>query len=158
MNNFSSSIFPLPVLSLPFFSSSTSRRCIQRAYRSRSLVLLVNATIQALNYLFNKKSIFKNSQHHNISFKPSIQQQRVLNHLFKYCKRFYSNNTPTTYNNTCRRNYFMSDIHTIQHLTSSFLKSFNSSFFNVSSSSSNFTSSEFIIDDNLIYTKFYYSR
>lgn len=139
-------------MSLPFFSSSTSRRCIQRAYRSRSLVLLVNATIGALNYLFNKKLYFKNSQHNYFQHIHTVPQQRVINHLFKYCKTFYNNSSNNTINHDCRRKFFMSDSYTIQRLSYSFLCSFKSFFALNLSSINNNVPQDYIIDDNLLYT------
>ena len=174
----SSHIFPLPYIPLPFLSSSTSRRCIQRAYRSRSLVLLVNATIGALNYLFNKTSFFKNSQHYtsyyhtnnntnNInsnssSSLPTIPQKRVLDHLFNYCKSFYNtiSDTPSSSNShhhDCRRNYFTSDSSTIQRLSFSFLSSFKS-FFAPYPSSPLHSSSNVYFDDSVFYTQKFISN
>ena len=174
----SSHLFPLPSLSLPYLSSSSSRRCIQRAYRSRSLVLLVNATVGALNYLFNKKLFFKNSQHYHHfnsnssnnnnqnnsqAFQPTIPQQRVLNHLFKHCKSFYNtytnthnNNNNNSNNNDCRRNIFMSDSYTVQRLSFSFLKSFSTPIATLVSPLS--LSASHTIDDSVSYTHTFLSH
>ena len=98
-------IFPLPSLPMPYFSHSSSRRCIQRAQHSRSLVILVNSVIISLNYLFNK-NIFASSQckpSPSSSSLPTIAQSRVISNLVLHVKRFYrTNNAPLT--DLCRRN------------------------------------------------------
>ena len=99
-------IFPLPSLPMPYFSYSSSRRCIQRAQHSRSLVILINSVIISLNYLFNK-NIFASSQCNSSSSAstsiPSIAQSRVISNLVIHVKRFYrTDNAPLTH--LCRRN------------------------------------------------------
>jgi hypothetical protein len=135
----SSSLFPLPLFPTPHSSLSSSRRCRQRVYRSRSSVIIFNSVIVALNHLHDQKQFrtsqyMNNNNHHhnnNSDLRPSASQSRIMQNIVDHCRCFYRNdNDHQSLNNNGRRQAFgsMSDTHTIQQVLVSFTNSFHSKF------------------------------